>query len=367
MKTTFKIALIIALSLSANAVLAFHAGGVAECAGCHTMHNSQDGEQVTDSATGYPFLLVAATPTDVCLSCHADYGQFYGGAGYGPGGDFYWVTKDYSWSAHGHTTVSSGDSHGHNVVSAAYGIDVDQTLEHAPGGDFLSSRLACTSCHDPHGNANFRLLYGAGAGPRYDGTRFPFTSAAPLAKGNSRRTMVGDTNGNETDAKHTVYKSGMSEWCANCHPNFLTDNTTNHVHPAGENLGSTVAAIYNAYISTDDPNGGDQATAYAGLVPFEAVNVDLETVDSMDYTLGPDSVDKVMCLSCHRAHASAFSDIARWDMGTTFINESHPQITDDGATADDVTNKYYQYTFSDNQRSLCNKCHVKDEFDAPNE
>jgi hypothetical protein len=46
-------------------------------------------------------------------------------------------------------------------------------------------------------------------------------------------------------------------------------------------------------------------------------------------------------------------------------SDSHPQITDGGATLDDVTNKYYQYTFVTNQRSLCNKCHVKDLGDAP--
>jgi hypothetical protein len=34
-------------------------------------------------------------------------------------------------------------------------------------------------------------------------------------------------------------------------------------------------------------------------------------------------------------------------------------------SAADATNKYYQYTFATNQRSLCNKCHVKDFDDAP--
>ena len=350
--------------LACGSALAFHDGGVADCAGCHTMHNSQDGAQVATSAIGNEYLLIDGNSSDACLSCHANYGQLYGGEGYGPGGDFYWLTKTYSWSAHGHTYYSTGDSHGHNVISPAYGLAEDATLGSAPGGDFDSSYLRCTSCHDPHGNQNFRLLYGSALGPVYNGGRYDFDSEAPIAAGNSRRTYAG-SGGDENDAQHTVYKSGMSEWCANCHTNFHSDNTTNFVHPTGDELGSTMAAAYNAYVSSDDLTGGDVLTSYWGLVPFEAVNVDLGAIDTGNYTQGPTGVDQVMCLTCHRAHASAFSDAGRWDFGETFIIESHPQITDDGATAEDIANMYYEYTFVDNQRSLCNKCHQKDFGDAP--
>ncbi len=48
--------------------LAFHDHGVAHCDGCHTMHNSQDGQLVDpDSPDGNPFLLNDATPSDTCL------------------------------------------------------------------------------------------------------------------------------------------------------------------------------------------------------------------------------------------------------------------------------------------------------------
>ena len=345
--------------VAAGNALAFHDGGVAECAGCHTMHNSQDGLQIADNPTGNEYLLKVGNSSDTCLDCHANYGQFYGGDGYGPGGDFYWLTKTWSWSAHGSTVESTGDSHGHNVISPANGLDVDATLTSAPGGDFLSARLTCTSCHDPHGNMNFRLLYGSDMGPIYDGTRYDFEEDAPLAKGNSRRTYVGG-GGEENNARHTVYKSGMAEWCSNCHTSFHSENSTNFVHPTGDEMGSLVAGAYNAYISTEDQTSGDQATSYWGLVPFEAVNVDLGTVDATNYTAGPTGVDQVMCVSCHRAHASAFSDIGRWDFGETFIVDSHPAGLDEGATQDDLDNMYYDYTFVANQRSLCNKCHVKD-------
>jgi hypothetical protein len=345
--------------------MAFHDGGVAECAGCHTMHNSQDGALV-DAAhpAGNAYLLNYGNSSDTCLQCHAAYGQFAGGTGYGAGGDFYWLTKTYTWTAHGHAYSSEGDSHGHNIISPANGLTQDVTLATAPGGTFLSSRLTCTSCHDPHGNQNFRILYGsAGAGPKYDGTNYNFASDAPLAVGNSRTTVSG--TGIETDVAHTVYKSGFSDWCANCHDGMHSQNTTNYVHPTDRALGGTVSATYNAYVSSDDVSSGLQATAYRGLVPFEDVSVDLALVDPTSYTTGPIGSDRVMCATCHRAHASAFPDAARWDMTETFLADSHPVLTDGNATAEDVANMYYNYTFVLNQRSLCNKCHVKDEGDAP--
>ena len=363
MKILVPLAILVAIMYCGPA-MAFHDGGVAECAGCHTMHNSQDGALV-DAAhpAGNAYLLNYGNSTDTCLQCHAAYGQFAGGTGYGAGGDFYWLTKTYTWEAHGNAYSSEGDSHGHNVISPVYGLTQDATLSAAPGGDFLSLRLGCTSCHDPHGNQNFRILYGsAGDGPKYDGTRYNFTADAPLAVGNSRRTISG--TGIETDAAHTVYKSGFSDWCANCHNDFHSGNTTNYVHPTDFPMGNE-AASYNAYVSSDDVSGGVQATAYRGLVPFEDVDVDLTTVDPTNYTTGPDNNDRVMCATCHRAHASAFPDAARWDMTETFLADSHPQLTDGNATAEDLANMYYNYTFVLNQRSLCNKCHVKDFGDAP--
>ncbi len=45
-------AALISLVLGAPA-MAFHDDGVARCAGCHTMHNSQDGVAMTDTPGGH--------------------------------------------------------------------------------------------------------------------------------------------------------------------------------------------------------------------------------------------------------------------------------------------------------------------------
>jgi len=55
-----------------GSLLAYHDGGVAHCNGCHTMHNSQDGVLVDpENPNGNAWLLQKASPSDVCLECHA--------------------------------------------------------------------------------------------------------------------------------------------------------------------------------------------------------------------------------------------------------------------------------------------------------
>lgn len=343
-------AVLFALGLS-PAALAFHDGGVAHCDGCHTMHNSQDGDQITD--TPGDFLLRGQDPSSTCLNCHSSYGQFSGGNGYGSGGDYYWLTKTFQWSAHGSTRESTGDSHGHNIIAMGYGLENDDAqLGLTPPGAMgpLPAQLACTSCHDPHGKqGNPLLLYGVGD-TRGGKT---FISAAPVIESPGRRTASSTP---VSDTEHSAFGSGMSDWCANCHNDFVT---ADKMHPVDQGLGSTLAANYNKYVSTDviDPTNGPNS--YWEHVPFETN----EAQDALDInrTAGPTSDSKVMCLSCHRAHASAFPDIGRWYFPATFIvEESHPLITDINATQADVDNKYYGKVWTDEQRSLCNKCHIND-------
>ena len=61
-----------ALLLSSPA-MAFHSGGVAECEGCHTMHNSLEGAAVTSALPQYqsgPYLLKGSDQSSACLNCH---------------------------------------------------------------------------------------------------------------------------------------------------------------------------------------------------------------------------------------------------------------------------------------------------------
>ena len=357
-------------------LMAFHSGGVANCDGCHTMHNSKDG--VVESETVSGALLKGADVSSVCLNCHHWDGTgsllFYhvstpNGSKFSPGGDFYWLTKTYTWTEFGTQHVSEGDDHGHNIISADFGYTQDIKLATSPGGGYPSNQLGCSSCHDPHGKkpgktgpisvsgsygdtppagtvaGNYRLLGDVG----YDAGALTFNKPVPTA-----RTFV---NGSESDSLHTDYGSGMSQWCGQCHGDLLGGIK----HKVDVNLGGTLSGNYNEYVKTGDLTGV-KATAYLALVPFERTS---GTALNANSTAGPESNDQVMCLTCHRAHASAFQNVTRWDMSTEFpVTGSHPKAGDGGLGANDVNNSYYGrnmvFQFGNLQRSFCNKCHQKD-------
>ena len=139
-------------------IFAFHDKGVASCSGCHIMH-AEDGTAL--SPDGY--LLKGETASDLCLSCHStNYGAVFGSDPLSPppligAGNFVFLLEDnINDAADGITNPSSGDKAGHNINAPSMGVSSDGTFATAPGGTFPSSELGCTSCHDPHGNSNFR-------------------------------------------------------------------------------------------------------------------------------------------------------------------------------------------------------------------
>ncbi len=341
----------------AGSALGFHDAGVAHCNGCHTMHNSEDGTLVDpDSPNGNAWLLKDATPSDVCLSCHGGgLGAVFGTDPMAPprelgGGNFVFLLEDNLNDGHGGGDTLAGggwadaipgDAAGHNLVAPSRGVGADGTLTAAPGGAFPASQLGCSSCHDPHGNTNFRLLYGAGQVVQ-DGLA-TFANAAPTAAGGPSLFF----GAGESNASHTAYQAGMSDWCGNCHGDFHNNNTK-LIHESGTTLGGSVAGNYNLYNGTHDQTGGAQATAYLASVPFE------DAANTANGTAGPSASSTVMCLTCHRAHATSAPNAGRWDFSVTLLDEDG---LESGSYA--IPNPYA----NPNQRSLCNKCHVKDAFD----
>ena len=174
----FAVGLLLALG---GPVAAFHDGGVADCQGCHLTHDGA----VVPSAPGN--LLIAESPSDVCLTCHSeDLGAVLGSDPLLPppehgAGNFVFLWEDnLNDASDGATDPIPGEAAGHSIVAPGRGLAPDYRNPAAPGGFFPSDRLGCTSCHDPHGNSNFRLLYGAGP---VQGDLFTFTNAAPVAVG----------------------------------------------------------------------------------------------------------------------------------------------------------------------------------------
>jgi len=371
------------------------------------------------------YLLLGSDSSSTCLNCHQSAGD-PGPTSFHvstpdvemppglppkqltPGGDFGWLKKSYSWiPALGQgVAYSYGERHGHNILSATFGYLVDGTKATAPGGTYPSLSLSCISCHDPHGKYRrnqdgsittsgmsvkgsgsyntspdpdsftavgaYRLLGGSGYFPKSLGRGFAFIYTIPAA-------VAPETYNRAEDASVTrvAYGSGMSDWCRNCHTNIHDDVYPAKLkHPAGAALGSTLVYNYNRYVKTGDVSG-IEATAYSSLVPFEIGSnyyALLKGIVTNTPTKGPNSSDgnpAVMCLTCHRAHASSWDSATRWNTKTDFIvyNGKYSQEGaiyqpyGQGRTELEASKGYYNTPatqFATMQKSLCNKCHVND-------
>jgi len=351
----------------------FHNGGVGSCSGCHTMH---DGTPTVEQP-----LLLRADSSSICLNCHAGPGGSNSihvmspdGSALTPGGDFYWLTRSFSWL----DGDSPGYDHGHNVIAADYNLSIDPVLNQSPGGNYPAARLSCISCHDPHGQVsggtagghpavsqsgsygvdggNYRLLGDAGYQPPGGIT---FVNDAPVA-----RQSESDPYG-ESSASHVDYGLGMAAWCGNCHGTIVTSrhlslgSGSNFRHSTDRTLGNAFINMYNAYINSGDLSGS-VASSRLQFLPFERGTADFQLLDPNSVE-GMDNNSRLMCLSCHRAHASAFPNAGRWDFTASLLVDSHPAVGDAGVSGSDVYYSYYgrdiANEFGVGQGQFCEKCH----------
>ncbi|HEY6001555.1 MAG TPA: cytochrome c3 family protein [Anaeromyxobacter sp.] len=407
------------LALLAGHAAAFHSGGVGDCEGCHSMHG-KDGPDVP----GRPFLMSGGDASSTCLSCHAGMAPATGHvfstgfatppSNYTPAGDYAWLLRSYVWNGPKGVATSPGERHGHSVVAADFNLLGDTRNTAAPGGTYPSGSLSCISCHDPHGRyrilsdgtfsaggarivasgsyatstplpaereayGSYRLLGGRGYQPRSLGGALSFGSNPPVAiapPAYNRSEAVSDVR--------VAYGSGMSEWCANCHGAIHTSaNPTgpgSYQHPSGVTARfGQLASIYNAFLRTGDM-GGSWLTAYTSLVPYEEGTTDRSQLASHargdgTYRIGPTTGgENVMCLSCHRAHASGWDYGMRWNFeseyvvasgqwpGVDSVGEAAKPANAQGRTQAETRAAMYDRnpsSYASFQTTLCNKCHAK--------
>jgi predicted CXXCH cytochrome family protein len=388
---------------------AFHSGGVAECGGCHSMHSPG-----YEGNGGGSFLLVASDQSSACLTCHegptlSSYhvsttaSAMAAGvppANRTPGGDFGWLKKTYTFTVRGTVNTEPGRTHGHNIVASDFGYVADDNNTTAPGGSFPSAQLACNSCHDPHGKYRrlsstgaiamsgepikasgsydnvttnepasglavgvYRLL--AGAGYTKGGITFSGVPAAKVPGTYNRSEAATQTRvayGTGSSAGHVTW----GNWCGTCHN--AMHSSGNYVHPVDESIGSTIAANYIAYVKTGDMTGSG-GNGFSSLAPFTEASGDYTVLaghakNNDSVLTGPGSTDKVNCMSCHRAHASGFPEMLRWNMENEFmVSNGVYQVESRGRSNAEALAAYYDRPvaqFASYQRVFCNKCHAKD-------
>jgi hypothetical protein len=293
-------------------VAAFLFTGVADagvsgaCGTCHTMHNSQDGSAV--DASGPNDLLLRAD----CTGCHTGSGV--------AGAPLIDKTSNIVSAGSFADSQIASETGTHNVADLPIGTFTEagaadtQHGNDAPGGVTLGTQLKCAGTSGCHGDHDSKTTSFAGiSGYHHGSSAYKYLG---IATGNSGATtdVAGEKSadweaGGADATNHNVYRAGatgISNFCNNCHADFH-DNDANNLtagdsslwnrHPTDEALTTlpTTTGISVDYVNT----------------PFAFdTGVTVSSTAATGYTVAN---GQVMCLSCHRAHATGQADLLRFD------------------------------------------------------
>ena len=308
------------------------------CSNCHTMHNSQGGRSVAKDFDGSSF-----NPTDTpkenlliysCLGCHSatsgttwqdsvtkapivfntiepTYNTLKGLAG----GNFYWIITD---DTKGHNILSPddfltkapGDTDKYNCGTNSCHANLDRVVSGTGSG--LDGKQGCEKCHlDPKHHANDHEYLAGGLVTTAEQGWYRFLSGHSDGEGlgvegyedGDWQKTVSSNDHNEYLGNQLAGGSGFvlgdttTAFCTGCHGRFHTNQGTASPwlrHPSDAEL--PVSGEYANYI------------VYNPLVPVARPSLP----SSPSPTVIP-GTDMVMCLSCHRAHASPYFKMMRWD------------------------------------------------------
>lgn len=385
----FSLVLGLALALSlvfvgtAYANFGPHGGYISDtdaCAGCHRAHSSFSTITFDPKGGGpvggeKPYALLvgsAATMTEFCEACHGDAA---------PGAATNVQSGRFDSGPSGDKTVALGDT-GQNVIGDPAGAQIvayeTSSTFNAPlnGGGFGSAAgaeildtasweengsqvykavtsthnmeatgvlwgagasvsgntmdLTCTSCHDPHGSANYRLLKDEVQGNKVGGyddadtpsafvysteTGYPTTGEGGWLKHQAGADQMAAyrpdyTAGSSKIAAGTLGNS-MSAWCAGCHETYdeqsdwNIDNTVNLTYNysafEGAADGGVGAQVRHRHPVDITLTQGDAILA----VKAQAVAIDPRIPLEVNTQAGATVRDNhVGCLTCHFAHGS---------------------------------------------------------------
>ncbi|MBI5576058.1 MAG: hypothetical protein HY896_06800 [Deltaproteobacteria bacterium] len=320
-----------------------------------------------------------------------------------PAGDFYQSNLD---PKKGHNPAyTKGSASPTSKLMAA-----DTVLGNAPpGGTITDGEWSCHSCHGMHSRFSgsytaWRQIKRKVNGVVVTGNVTSFgvetsaggetqnTAYEPI-KSNSRGDIQGTTYVNKrqdgkdlqgadlfvdySDTNKNVYQGGFSSFCSACHGDFHgteqteggTDKTqtagvwmkhpTNlkmDMTPTSRKYGITTykATVTNAQANNPNPVG------YDFRYPLIKADADFAVLSTSASAADPATLsgnDRLSCLTCHKAHASSFENMTRWD------TNGHAFLPNGGA---DVEGQTWNGTawvagasVGDNPTFGCGKCHQK--------
>jgi predicted CXXCH cytochrome family protein len=268
------------------------------CAGCHRAHTAANSR-----------LLLNQSPA-LCYSCHDSAAagastnvtdgvyDVNGAPLLGGGFSFYQgvaVTSSHSvdnssqnaWGS-GTTWVSTYDCAGcHNPESGLtwpgtpeFGISPGAMPTYPGRGQNVTMPLTCTSCHDPHGGRNYRILQQRLHPPSMQQEDPP---GYVLVTSNETGGQNPNQSGYAPDYVNPNYRLGLGDWCTGCH---FTYHQTVSVSPFNAEDGKGLITRYRHPMNMN-------LGALTTTLPLEDPTGD-----------GASANDQVFCLTCHFAHGS---------------------------------------------------------------
>jgi predicted CXXCH cytochrome family protein len=255
--TAALIAALIALAPRPGAGGDWHTDKLLVCSDCHTSHNSAGGSPLRYDNSPDPaqHLLRGADEVSLCLACHD---------GANPRAPDVLAPVGYVANPAGGAFSSRG---GEDTGTAHDLLPPTPVL--VPSGDALMV-LTCSSCHDPHGNGNYRNLRNRPGGQAGTGTPV-VVDQTKIANGSNPTEVYPESN--------LKYRSGVSQWCLDCH----TQIDVTHSHPYDRPISGSFFASYTTWSSV--------------------VGVRVPVQSPTDPAV-PSTDDQVFCLSCHKAHGT---------------------------------------------------------------
>jgi predicted CXXCH cytochrome family protein len=320
-----------------------------KCAGCHRIHTG---------ANEY-LLKEAGTVEEFCYSCHGNggpgsdlavqEGTFYGEAS--PGDPYGGKTASTTLGlraggfeeARINTTDSTASTIG--VLAAPQTVNSRHTLEatttlwgNGPidSGAGPSFELECTTCHDPHGNGNYRILRTVPTGSGGAGYAIPDTYPKTYTTANYFNMYFGAAPANPmTEPPGAVAGQSIiydtSQWCSQCHTRYLAESgTTTSGKPASQ--GSRVDSGDDIF-AFRHTSAGYGYSSFGGSPGFKYNNRG--------------------CITCHASHGSNSSMPGNVTEGTTYSSSVE---WPDGSTSNATDLQRASMLKMDN-RGMCKKCH----------
>jgi hypothetical protein len=313
-KAISTLAVVVLLMGSAVRAGEWHVGPSLQCGQCHAEHASVGGQPIP----GGPFstLLLKGSVNEMCLSCHDGTDptapdvmapvSMYGDAPSTEGAAGFFITTGVV-NPSGHT------------------LDVTSLVPLNSAGKSL--KLSCASCHDYHGNTNYRNLKydpaGAGDSISLSAEKDVFWQFAPTDPPTPAGSIAAYNRSN------IGYKSGWARWCGSCHDQIAanaigTPPAHFNGHPVEVSMSSAAGAPHassGSWLSGSREGFlGNAEVAGEGIprLPFlQPIATDFAATQQVQGS------NMVFCGSCHKSHGSEHNKDLRWPFvegGTNYIS-----------------------------------------------